>query len=323
MQEFGTFQETPVYLIPLEAGALRCEILSFGAIVRSLWVPDAQGRPVDVVLGFEDLAGYLVHPNYCFGAVVGPVANRIGGAAYSLNGQNWQMTVNDGPNSLHSGEAGIQWRNWQVESCREDAVTLTITHPHGLGGIPGPIRIRVPYTLTERGLILDYWAKSQRDTLCNLTNHSYFNLEGHDSGSAMDQELRLFAKSFTPTDPASIPTGAIRALAGTPMDFTRFTPIGQRIDADYDQLQWAKGYDHNWVVDPGEDRYRPFVQAKAPRSGICMTGWTDLPGVQFYTGNYLEPQTPGKAGAVYARATAWKPSSSPTPFTTTASPSPS
>lgn len=300
MEHFGTLNGRAVQLIRLERPGMACEIITFGAAVRSLIVPDRDGVPRDLVLGFDTPEEYLRHTCY-FGAVIGPVANRIAGAAFSLNGVTHTMDPNDGVNCNHSGLAGLNARIWDVESVSREAVTLSCVHPDGLGGIPGDLRIWVTYTLNGRGLAIEYRAVSDRDTLCSLTNHSYFNLEGHDSGSVADHRIEIFARSFTPTDAASIPTGAIRAVAGTPMDLTRPTRIGDFIDGSYDQLRNAGGYDHNWVIDPGEEAFRPAARVSAPGTGIRMTVYTDRPGLQFYTGNYIPDGLPGKDGAVYNR----------------------
>lgn len=298
MKEFGTLKGRPVHLIRLQQGALQCEILTYGAAVRSLTVPDRAGLPTDVVLGFDTLEEYLRHTCY-FGAVIGPVANRIAGAEFRLHGETRYMEPNDGVNCNHSGPAGLNARIWDVEALTDSSVTLRCVHPDGFGGIPGDLQVQVTYTLTRQSLLIDYRAVSDRDTLCNLTNHTYFNLDGHDSGSVTGHTIRIFAHSFTPTNAASIPTGSIRAVAGTPMDLTRATRIGDHVDDNYDQLRNAGGYDHNYVIDPGEEAFRPAAQVSAAGSGIRMTVYTDRPGLQFYTGNYIPEGLPGKGDAVY------------------------
>ncbi len=298
MSIFGTIHGEKVDCIRLQSEQLSCEILSYGATLRALRVPDRQGRPLDLVLGFDSLEEYVSH-DCCFGATVGPNANRIGGAACPLGDRTLRLEANDGENNLHSGSAGLDRRLWEVLAVSEEAVTLLCTHPNGLGGIPGDLRVAVTYWLDGGDLLIEYRAVSDRDTLCNLTNHSYFNLDGHASGSILDHRVRLFAKSFTPTDARSIPTGAIRAVSGTAMDLTKPTRIGDRIDDPLDQLRQAGGYDHNWVLDAGEEAFRPAAQVWAAESGIRMTVYTDRPGIQFYTGNYIPEGLPGKEGAVY------------------------
>ena len=302
MEPFGTLDGKPVYRIRLQDGDISCEIITYGAAVRSLTVPDRHGRPTDVVLGFDTLEEYLRHDSY-FGAIVGPVANRIAGAACPLNGKTLRFTANDGENCLHSAEAGLNARVWDVLDCTDTAVTLTTVHPDGLGGFPGDLRVAVCYSLQKKSLYIEYWAVSERDTLCNLTNHSYFNLNGHGSGPVTGHRITLFSHSFTPSDAHTIPTGVIRASAGTPMDLSRATVIGERIDGDYDQLRNAGGFDHNWLVDPNDAGlgFRPAALVKGDESGISMSVYTDRPCVQFYSGNYIPNGLPGKEGAVYNR----------------------
>ena len=299
---FGSLEGSPVYQIPLQSRQLQCQIITYGGAVRSLTAPDGEGRQVDVVLGFDTLEEYLRHDCY-FGAVIGPVANRIAGAAYTLNGQNYHMTVNDGENCNHSGAAGFNQRLWQVEEQTPSSVCLRLTHPNGFGGIPGDIHVLVSYTLLDRTLAVDYRAVSDRDTLLNLTNHSYFNLDGHDSGPVTAHRVRLLSHSYTPTDACSIPTGAIRAVSGTDMDFTRPVCLGDRMDSDYAQIRNAGGCDHNYLIDPDEEGmgFRPAAQVKGAKRGVTMTVYTDRPCVQLYTGNYIPNGLPGKGGAVYNR----------------------
>ena len=299
MAQFGTLDGKPVELIRLKNEKLSAEVLSYGATLRALYVPDRNGKPLDVVLGFDTIDEYLRHDS-CFGATIGPNANRIGGAACSLGGKRLRLDRNDGENNLHSGSAGLDRKLWEVLAASDEAVTLLCVHPNGLGGIPGDLRVAVTYWLDGSELLIEYRAVSDRDTLCNLTNHSYFNLDGHDSGSVLDHRIQLFAKSFTPIDAQSIPTGAIRAVSGTAMDLTKPVRIGTRIDADLDQLRLARGFDHNWVVDrDGENRFPIAAWVWAAKSGISLQVRTDRPGVQFYTGNYIPDGLRGKGGAVY------------------------
>lgn len=298
MEQFGMYNGEAVERVVLSGGGLRCEILSYGATIRSLTVPDREGKPVDVVLGYDSLDDYVNQQCY-LGAVIGPIANRIGGAVCPLQTKSLHLSRNDGLNCLHSGTAGLDRRNWELMAVSEEAVTLTTTHPDKLGGIPGPLNVAVTYWLVDGGLLVDYRAVSERDTLCNLTNHSYFNLDGHDSGSILEHSIQLFARSFTPIDAHSVPTGAIRAVSGTAMDLTQPRRIGAGIDAPEEQIRLAGGYDHNWVLDPGEELLRPAAVVKGAKRGVTMTVYTDRPGVQFYTGNYLPENGPGKNGAVY------------------------
>ncbi len=285
-------------MIRLKNECLCAEILPYGATLRALWVPDRNGKPLDVVLGYETQVDYVNHDG-CFGATVGPVANRIGKAACLLNGKPLHLTPNDRGNCLHSGTAGLHTKLWTVAEQSPTAVRLQYVHPDKLGGIPGSIRFEVTYRLEGRGLSVEYRAVSDRDTLCNPTNHSYFNLDGQGSGSVLEHRICLHAQSFTPTDDKAIPTGAIRAVSGTAMDLTRPVRIGERIDAPNEQLRLAGGFDHNYVIDADVEAFRPAAELWGARSGIKMTVWTDRPGVQLYTGNYIPAGLAGKEGAVY------------------------
>lgn len=302
MEPFGYLGSVPVGLVRLNNGEIACEVITYGAAIRSLTVPDGDGTPTDVVLGFDTLAEYRNHGCY-FGATVGPVANRISGAACSIGDQALKLTKNDGDHCNHSGAAGLNARLWNVLEETETSVTLSCIHPNGLGGIPGELRIAVTYSLRGKALCIDYWAISDRDTLCNLTNHSYFNLDGHDSGPVNGHRVTLFSHSYTPTDAESIPTGEIRAVAGTPMDLSHGVLLGERLDLDYEPIRNAGGYDHNWLIDPNDAGmgFRPAALVRGEKTGIRMSVYTDRPCVQLYTGNYIPEGLAGKGGAVYRR----------------------
>ncbi|MCI9554812.1 MAG: galactose mutarotase [Oscillibacter sp.] len=298
---FGTMPDgTPVELYTLAAGALSCQIITFGGSLQSLRVPDRSGKPVDVLLGFDALEPYRTHGK-SLGALVGRYANRIGGAKFSLNGQTYQLAANNnGVNHLHGGLVGFNQRVWTVEEVGDDRLALSLFSPDGEEGYPGNLTVRVTYTLTEEGLTIGYRAECDRDTVCNLTNHAYFNLSGHDSGPVLDQTIQLLADRYTPTDPLSIPTGEIAPVEGTPMDLRRTAPIGARIGEDFPQLLQAGGYDHNWIPNGEAGTLRPIARAASPATGISMEVLSTLPGVQFYTGNYLDGCPAGKGGAAYA-----------------------
>ena len=298
---FGTMPDgTPVELYTLAAGALSCQIITFGGSLQSLRVPDRSGRPVDVLLGFDALEPYRTHGK-SLGALVGRYANRIGGAKFSLNGQTYQLAANNnGVNHLHGGLVGFNQRVWTVEEAGDDRLALSLFSPDGEEGYPGNLTVRVTYTLTEEGLTIGYRAECDRDTVCNLTNHAYFNLSGHDSGPVLDQTIQLLADRYTPTDPLSIPTGEIAPVEGTPMDLRRTATIGARIGEDFPQLLQAGGYDHNWIPNGEAGTLRPIARAASPATGISMEVLSTLPGVQFYTGNYLDGCPAGKGGAAYA-----------------------
>jgi len=294
-----------VELLTLRDGACVCEIITYGGAVRSLVVPDRDGRPVDVVLGFDTLEDYMAQDKY-IGALVGRYANRIGGAKFTLDGVEYRLAANDRENSLHGGNVGFDKQVWTVEALAGNSVTLSLTSPDGQEGYPGTLKVRVTYTLADGALSIDYWARSDQDTVCNLTNHSYFNLSGHDSGSVESQDIRLYASRYTPTVPGSIPTGEAAPVDGTVMDLRRTRPIGACIDEDFEQLAIAGGWDHNWVIDGWDgtgrqDAPRPAAWAWSPDTCIAMEVLTTLPGVQFYSGNYLDGCPAGKGGAPYGK----------------------
>ena len=283
--------------ITLRNGPMTCQILTYGGAVRSLVAPDRDGNPVDVALGFDTLEGYMAQDKY-MGAIVGRYANRIGGAKFTLNGAEYPLFANDGPNSLHGGRAGFDKQIWTVEQLAGDSVTLSLVSPDGEEGYPGTLSVQVTYSLEGGALTIGYRAVCDRDTVFNPTNHTYFNLSGHGSGSVEGQYIRLYASHYTPTVPGSIPTGEIAPVDGTPMDLRAVQPIGARIGDKFDQLAMAGGYDHNWVLDPSRPS-EEFALAWSPDTGISLHVSTDLPGVQFYTGNFVQGCPAGKGGAVY------------------------
>ena len=238
----------PVELLILDNGTLRCELLTLGATLRTLEVPGRNGSRVDVVLGYDAQEDYLTYGGY-LGAVVGRFANRIARGRFSLNGKEYTLAVNDGPNHLHGGLVGFSHRGWQVEELTDDRAVLSLTSPDGEEGYPGTLTARVTYRLDGSALELRYEAVSDKDTPCSLTNHSYFNLAGHASGPVLDQEICIHAQGYTPTDGTSIPLGTVEPVEGTPMDLRAPTAIGTHIEDDFAQLRQAGGYDHNYVVE--------------------------------------------------------------------------
>ncbi len=298
---FGRMPDgTQVDKLTLRDGAFSCEIITYGGAVRSLVVPDRNGDPVDVVLGFDTLEDYMAQDKY-MGALVGRYANRVGGARFTLNGVEYKLAANDGKNSLHGGNVGFDKQVWTVEGLTGNSATLSLTSPDMQEGYPGTLKVEVTYTLADGALRIDYRAESDKDTVCNLTNHSYFNLSGHDSGSVEGQYIWLNASRYTPAAPGSIPTGEIAPVEGTPMDLRRARPIGEHIDDPFDQLAMAGGYDHNWVIDGWDGLFRLAANARSPDTGIAMEVSTTLPGVQFYAGNYLDGCPAGKGGAPYGK----------------------
>ena len=288
----------PVELIELQNGVLSCQIITFGAALRTLSVPKRDGTPVDVVLGYDRAEDYAQQDGY-LGAVVGRYANRIAEGRFSLGGEIFTLATNDGANHLHGGNVGFSHRVWQVAALGENFVTLTLESEDGEEGYPGTLSVRVTYHLDGHSLSIRYEAVTDGDTVCNLTNHSYFNLSGHNSGSVLEQEMTLFAPGYTPTDEGSIPYGHIAPVEGTPMDLRTPTPIGRHIEEDFLQLTQALGYDHNFVLEREGAGLSPAARAHSPRTGITMEVRTTLPGIQFYTGNYLNEGRPGKDGCTY------------------------
>ena len=301
-RSFGTTKDgKEVFLFSLEnKNGVKVEVTNFGANLVNVFVPGKDGKVEDVVLGFDDVAGYEVNPSF-FGAVIAPSANRIGGASFELNGKTYPLKKNNGENNLHSDEElGAHKRVWDITE-NEDSVTFTLKNADGELGFPGNKEFKVTYSLNdENGLKIAYEATSDKDTIINPTNHSYFNLKGHKEGTIEDHKITLLASNYTPADEASIPYGDIVSVEGTPMDLRQELVIGEKIDSDFDQLNFAVGYDHNWVTDNCNGEVRKIATVKAPGDVRVMEVYTDLPGVQFYAGNFIDPQT-GKDGASYAK----------------------
>lgn len=300
-EKFGTMktgEEICLYTLKNKNG-LEAKITNIGAAVVSLMVPDKNGDFADVVLGFDKGEDYFSNPSF-LGVTIGPNANRVGGAAFSLNGKEYHLPVNDGSNNLHSDmDGGYHKGLWKAEE-DGDSLKLTIEGKDGDLGFPGNKKVTMIYTLTDDNeLKLKYHATSDMDTLLNLTNHTYFNLAGHDSGSIEGQFLRLRASNFTPVLPGAIPTGEIAPVAGTPLDFTEMKQIGRDIGADNEQLKLVLGYDHNFVIDGADGTMREAAEAEDAKSGRKMKVFTTLPGMQFYAGNCIAEQE-GKGGVHYA-----------------------
>ncbi|MCR4642950.1 MAG: galactose mutarotase [Lachnospiraceae bacterium] len=267
---------------------MRADIITYGAILKNLFVPDKKGKAADVVLGYDKLWMYFKNGSF-FGATVGPIANRTKLGQYRVNGKKVQLPVNDNKtNNLHSDkELGFHKRLWEAESGK-NSVTLRLKKKHGEMGHPGNMDVEVKYTLTDKNeLKISYHATTDRDTVINLTNHSYFNLAGIASESIEDHSLTLYASRYTAVDRQAIPTGELPEVAGTPMDFRKPKKIGKEIGADFKQLQNVKGYDHNWVIDGANGKKRLIAEVSEAKSGRKMQVYTDLPGVQFYAGNCI------------------------------------
>lgn len=300
VSSFGTYpdgREIKLYTISNKKG-MEVAVTNIGAALVRVMAPDRDGKLADVVLGFDRGEDYLNNPSF-MGVVVGPSANRIAGAAFTLDGTDYRLDPNDGGNNLHSHrEKGWHKRLWD-STAEGDGVIFTLEDEDGSLGFPGKKRAVVTYLLDEENaLTVHYHGLSDRRTILNPTNHTYFNLEGHAAGSIEGHELWLGASRYTPADAGSIPVGEIADVKDTPMDFTVSKSVGRDIGSDFEQLRFAGGYDHNWVIDGWDGRLRHFATLKAPVSGRVMEVYTTLPGVQFYGGNFLERQA-GKDGAVY------------------------
>ena len=280
--------------LTLRRGALSAELITYGAALRALWVPGPDGKLVDVVLGYDTVAGYETNGGY-LGAVIGRYGNRIAGAKCVLDGASLTLVPNEGAKQLHGGPNGFDRQIFTVEEAEEDRAVLTYTSPDGEGGFPGNLTLRVTYTLTENALRLRYEAAADKATYCNITNHSYFNLDG--GGSVLGHKLWLASHQFTPVDGESIPLAFSAPVAGTPLDFTVEKPLGRDIGADDQQLRNVGGYDHNFVLDPAQGLR--LAARLTGEKGICMETWTQTPGVQLYSGNFLETSE-GKGGKSYA-----------------------
>lgn len=279
------------------SNGMKAGIINYGAILVNLVVPDKKGKEEDVVLGYDSLEPYF--DNGCFfGATVGPNANRIKGASFVIDGKRYQLDANDGENNLHSHrDLGYHKRIWEVEE-GDMALALSLTDADGNMGFPGNKKVKVTYSLTEDNeLKIHYEADSDKNTIINMTNHTYFNLAGQKE-KIYDHVLELKASAYTPVVKGAIPTGEIAPVAGTPFDFTKAKRIGEEINADDEQLKLTGGYDHNWVIDDADGTLREFATVTEPSSGRCMKAYTDMPGVQFYAGNFITPQ-PGKEEASY------------------------
>ncbi|MEU6102213.1 aldose epimerase family protein [Streptomyces flaveolus] len=306
---FGKLADgTKVYRWSLENGGTRMKVLSYGGVVQSLEIPDRRGRHENVSLGFDNLDDYVARSPH-FGALIGRYGNRIAKGRFTLDGKQYQLSVNDGENSLHGGALGFDYRVWDVEPFTQGSdvgLVLHYTSVDGEMGYPGTLKAKVTYTLTRRGeWRIDYEATTDKATVVNLTSHVYWNLAGEGSGTIEDHELSIAASRFTPTDAGLIPTGELAKVAGTPFDFRRAKPIGRDIRDGHPQLVTAKGFDHNWVLDKGiTDRPEHVATLRDGASGRTLRIATDQPGLQFYSGNFLDGTLTGPGGSVYRQGDA-------------------
>jgi aldose 1-epimerase len=308
-EPFGTTggQQVDLYTLT-NANGVRVKIMTYGGVVQSIQVPDRHGKMANVTLGFPTLADYVANftgtSSTYFGALIGRYANRIGGAQFTLDGVTYHLPANNGPNTLHGGPTGFNTKVWTATEVPGPAggpgVKLSLDSPDGDNGFPGNVHVDVIYSLTrDNALRMDYSATTDQDTVINLTNHAYFNLTGEGTGSTEGEFLKIDGSRYTPVDSTLIPTGSIDPVAGTPLDFTHPTPIGARIRQGFQQLVLAHGYDHNWVLDRSGPGMSEAAQAFDPVSGRTLTVLTTEPGVQFYSGNFLDGSLVGTSGNTY------------------------
>jgi aldose 1-epimerase len=317
VEPFGKAPDgTPVERWTLSNGDVTMRVLTWGGVIQTLEMPDAHGDVDNVVLGFADLAGYVGDDDPYFGSLIGRYGNRIAGGSFTLDGTSYQLPVNNGPNTLHGGPTGFDDQVWEatdVTNDEEAALRLHLVSPDGDQGFPGTVTTTVTYSLdAESRLTVHYEATTDAPTVINLTQHTYWNLAGEGSGTILDHELQIDAAGFTPVDETLIPTGEIAPVEGTPFDFREPTPIGARIRDNDQQLLYGQGYDHNWALDresngarEGSDAEDPLEKAALlhdPHSGRTLTILTTEPGLQFYSGNFLDGTLVGTSGRIYRQS---------------------
>ena len=278
-------KQTQLFVLKNAAG-MQVAITNYGAYLLGAWVPDQKGSLTSVILGFADIDGLLKQRNY-YGATVGRYANRIGGGKFTLEGQEYNLSINNGPNSLHGGIDNFSSRVWDVVQADDQMIVLELLSEDMNEGYPGNLKVKVTYTLTNDNAInIAYEATTDKTTIINLTNHSYFNLNGEGNGDILDHVIQIAADKYTPIDATLIPTGEIATVTNTPFDFTTAEVIGKRIDADHLQIGFGKGYDHNFVLNK-HDLNTSVTTVIGDKTGIKMQVFTDQPGMQFYTGNFM------------------------------------
>ncbi len=296
-------KEVSLYTL-INSNGLKAEIINYGGVIVSLTVPDREGRMADVVLGYDNLEDYLDRSPF-FGALVGRYANRLEGACFTLNGVTYELNKNEGDNQLHGGLKGFARSVWDARILSDggnESLELSLFSPDGEEYYPGNLEVRVIYRLTDdNALEIEYYGVSDKDTVLNLTNHAYFNLSGHDSGTILDHELLLDADFYTPINKESIPTGEILSVKNTPMDFTNAKPLGEGLlnPDQNEQMRNGSGYDHNWVLKTTGNEPQKIGELYDTKSGRLMTILTTKPGVQLYTGNFLKSAGAGKNGVIY------------------------
>lgn len=281
-----------VNIYKLKGNDIVVKLSEYGANIISIKVPDKDGLMKDVVLGYDSLAAYENQDKY-IGATVGRCCNRIKYGEFELEGEKFPLFCNDGKNHLHGGRIGFDKKVWKSEVIT-NGIKFFYHSPDSEEGYPGNLDVEVIYTLKDKTLNINYIATCDKDTICSLTNHSYFNLSGFDSGNVLQQKVQILADSFTENDEYSIPTGQIISVENTPMDFRQLKSIGNDINSEYYQIKFANGFDNNWCIKDYDDKLRKAAYAISEQSGICLEVLTDMPGVQFYSGNFLDGAQSGK-----------------------------
>lgn len=281
-------KQTGLYVLK-NKNNVQVAITNYGGRIVSILVPDKDGKIVDIALGYDKVAGYEQENEPYFGALIGRYGNRIGKATFTLEGKTYNLPANDHGQSLHGGPKGFHAQVWDAKKVNDYTLELSRVSADGEEGYPGNLSVKVVYTLTDDNAIkMDYTATTDKTTVVNLTNHCYFNLNGEGNGDINDHILMINASKFTPVDSTLIPTGELKAVAGTPFDFTKPTAIGDRVNADDEQLKMGKGYDHNWVLTDGSTNLKQAAKVVGPKTGITLEVLTTEPGIQFYGGNFLD-----------------------------------
>lgn len=281
------------------ANGMKMDVTNYGGRIVTLFTPDKTGKLGDIVLGYDSLKEYLTG-NLYFGSLIGRYGNRIAKGKFSLNGKEYQLALNNGANALHGGPKGFHQVYWKIVSSSPNSVTMTYRSVDGEENYPGNLDVTVTYTLTDANeLVIDYEAKTDQETVVNLTHHSFFNLASAGSGDVLNHEMTINANEFTPVDSTLIPTGELRKVKGTPFDFSAPRRIGEQIDQSDEQLKFGKGYDHNFVLRKKANEFSLAASVTEPGSGRTMEVWTTEPGLQFYSGNFLNGKDVGKGAKAY------------------------
>lgn len=303
--KFGEIGGRDIWLFTLKnRSGMKVKAINLGCEILEVYAPDRDGKFADVVLGYDDLESARKQTVF-LGIVAGRCANRIAKGVFEINGKTYKLNINDGQNHLHGGKEGFDKKIWNAETLEEEnAVRFSYLSPDGEENYPGNLKVEVTYTLTDNNsLKIGYKAVSDKDTIVNLTNHSYFNLAGHDSGTILDHYLKLNCDKVTETDSGAIPTGVLADVKGTPFDFREYRCIGEHIDDVNEQIKFGHGYDHNFVINGTGKNMKPAASLWDKKSGRKMEVYTDMPGIQFYSGNYLSEAVKGKGGCAYLRRT--------------------